>query len=134
MKRATLLLSAALLLASTGPQVLPGQSTPELPETIVIQVSPHTLNLDWRSRGDPEVTVHADVPFILFAGGSLDIWLGGVQADFISSDARGDLVAKFPFDLVIQHLGPGSATLTLQACDLDGYCYIGSDEVRVIAP
>lgn len=137
MRRATLLLAGALFLASAGPQVLSGQDPPDLLGTIdiQIQVSPHTLNLDWRTQGDPEVTVHVDeLPYHLFQDGYLYIQLGDVQAVSIFPDARGDLVAKFPFNLVIEGLVTGPETLTLEACDLLGNCYTGSDEVRIIAP
>lgn len=133
MKRSTLLLTTAFLLAFAAPPSILGQGPSGIPDIIVIQVSPQTLNLDWNTQGDPEVTVHAEVPFVLFVGGGLEIWLGNVQAEFITSDARGDLVAKFPSDAVMEQLGPGFATLTLEAYDREGNYYFGTDEVKIIA-
>jgi len=101
---------------------------------ITIQVSPQTLLLNWKTQGDPRVTVHAEVAYGLFVGAELDIWLGDIQATYIKADARGDLVAKFPFEDVANLLTVGTAELTLTATATDGTVYTGTDVVRVINP
>ncbi len=134
MRKATLYMLSILLLASLGARPLPGQAPGGRDEVVTIQVSPQTLLLNWKARGDVKVTVHAEVSFGLFDGADIDVWLGDIQATYIKPDARGDLVAKFPFDQVAQLLEVGSATLTLTAITRDGTVYTGTDEVRIIEP
>ena len=136
MRKATLFLVPALLLFASAPSHdLPGQGSDQLPQDIPIQVSPQTLIMEWNTQGDPRVTVHADVSYGFFNDlVELTIWLDGIQAVYIKSDARGDLVAKFPHDEVIALLGTGYATLSLRAVAEDGTVYTGTDRVRVIAP
>ena len=99
---------------------------------IAIQVSPSTILLNWKAKGDVKVTVHADVSFSLFSTSNIEVWLDGIPATYIYDDARGDLVGKFDFDAVKGLLDAGTATLSLRAVAEDGTVYYGSDEVRVV--
>ncbi len=135
MKQATrLLLAVPILTVFLGAVALPAVGLPDSAEEIIIQVSPQTILLNWKAQGDVKVTVHAEVDFSLFVGGSISVSLSGIPATYIYSDARGDLVAKFPYEEVVRLLDLGTAILSLSATDTSGVTYTGSDEVRVIAP
>jgi hypothetical protein len=135
MKRAPLtLIAVPLLLVSWGAAPAWPAGPAHSPEEIVIQVSPQTILLNWKAQGDVKVTVHAEVDFSLFVGDGISVSLEGIPASYIYSDARGDLVAKFPFDKVVELCEVGTATLRLSAMDRNGITYTGSDVVRVIAP
>lgn len=132
MKNATLgLLSALLLFSITAAH--PGTSPAPADEVeIGIQVSPSTILLNWKAKGDVRITVHADVSFRLFDTGDIQVDLAGIPASYIYSDARGDLVGKFPYEMVRELVGSGTATLSLTAVATDGTVYYGSDDVRVV--
>jgi hypothetical protein len=104
-------------------------------ETIEVQVSPSTIILLWEAKGDVKVTVHTDVSYGLFNDPDyeVNVSLGGVAANYIKADARGDLVAKFDFDAVANLVDVGYAWLTLEAVDENGVSYTGSDRVRVVS-
>jgi hypothetical protein len=123
------------------PNVLPAETQTSLEDTeetvIPIQVSPSTILLDWKAKGEARVTVHAEVSFGLFDSTSFHITLENaagdvVSATYIKADARGDLVAKFPYEDIKGLLGPGPAILHLTAEGEDGNTYVGEDEVRVV--
>jgi hypothetical protein len=123
--------SLLLLLAVFFIQPLPAETGEE---TIEIQVSPQTILLNWKALGNVKLTVHADVNFSL-GFDRFDVSLDGVQAAYVYSDDRGDLVAKFNFwDIaaLVREQGVETATLTLVAVSEDGTIYVGSDQVRVM--
>jgi hypothetical protein len=124
-------LSILLLVSAMAatPVALPSQADDV---EIGIQVSPSTILLNWKAKGDVRVTVHAEVSFRLFDTEDIQVELGGIPASYIYSDARGDLVGKFEYALVKDLVGPGTATLSLKATAKDGTVYHGSDEVRVV--
>jgi hypothetical protein len=132
MKKATLgLLSTVLLFSIMAAH--PAQAPFPADEVeIGIQVSPSTILLNWKAKGDVKVTVHADVSFRLFDPSDIQVDLDGIPAMYIYSDARGDLVGKFPYDDIKELVGPGTATLSLTATAKDGTVYYGSDDVRVV--
>ena len=129
-KTSLALLTVALTFPFLAAQPDPLEDAPEVIE-IDIQVSPQTILLDWRAKGDVKVTIHADVSFHLFSGPA-QVELDGVSAYAIKADNRGDMVAKFDFDEIASRVEPGTATLTLEAIDDGGTAYFGSDEVRVV--
>ena len=132
MKKIMLSLFSLLLLGSiTAAQ--PGSVTAPADDVeIEIQVSPSTILLYWTPEGKVRVTVHTDVSFsLLFT--STSVFLDGVQASSVFSDARGNLVAKFDYEEIRGLVGEGPATLTLIATDKKGVTYSGSDDVRVRA-
>jgi len=101
--------------------------------TIEIQVSPQTLLPNADQGGS--VTVHVDLDYSLVnelpAG---TILLSGVPASISYSDARGDLVCKFPETAVkalFDGLPPGDYSLTLTGLTEAGEDFAGTDEVRV---
>jgi hypothetical protein len=135
MKKAVLGLFSILLLL---PLVAARPASDPFPRTemeIGIQVSPSTILLNWKTQGDARVTVHTEVPYGLFNGAEIDVWLeDDIQATSIFADARGDLVAKFPYQELVSLLGVGTVTLHVKAVARDGTVYFGSDQVRVINP
>jgi hypothetical protein len=132
MKKATLGLLSTLLLFSVMAAHPATAPAPVDEVEIGIQVSPSTILLEWKAKGDVRVTVHADVSFSLFDTKDIQVELGGISASYIYSDARGDLVGKFPYELVKELVGPGTTTLNLRAVAKDGTVYYGSDEIRVV--
>ena len=135
MKKVTLGLLSTLLLFSVM-AAAPSEG-PNDDVEIGIQVSPSTILLDWKAKGDVKVTVHADVRYSFFNEmETIDVWLENIPASYISSDARGDLVAKFNYDALKAHFGEdfvsGQAILEFSATDEDGNSYHGADEVRVV--
>ncbi len=137
MRRATLGLLSTLLLFSITAAHPATSPIPADDEVIDIQVSPSTILLNWKAKGDVRVTVHADVSYGFFneiLPGDLSVELDGVFATYIYSDARGDLVAKFPYDEIKNMVEneTGTATLSLKAVAEDGTIYSGSDDVRVV--
>lgn len=134
MKKVTLGFLSTLLLFSVMAAHPATSEIPSNDEVIVIQVSPSTILLNWKAKGDVRVTVHAEVSYGFFndiPAEDLSVDLEGIQASYIYSDARGDLVAKFPYELVKGLVGPGTATLSLTAVAEDGTVYSGSDQVRI---
>lgn len=129
----SLALAVSVLAAGSGPA-----GTVEGDVDIEIQVSPSTILLDWKAKGDVKVTVHADVSFSFFDPRNIEVSLDGIGATYIKSDARGDLVAKFDFQEIADGLAAGSAsgsaTLRLRAVARDGTVYTGEDDVRVVGP
>lgn len=132
MKKPTLGLLSTLLLFSVTATIPATSAASSDDVEIGIQVSPSTILLNWKAKGDVKVTVHADVSFRLFDTSDIQVDLGGIPASYIYSDARGDLVGKFPYELVKELVGPGTATLSLRAVATDGTIYFGSDDVRVV--
>ncbi len=137
MKRAVLgLFSSLLLLFLVTARPASGQ-LPSEDGDIVIQVSPSTILLNWKTQGDARVTIHAEVDYGLFVGADLAVWLEfeeDIQATSIFADARGDLVAKFPYEELVELLDVGRVTLHVKAVARDGTVYFGHDDVRVIDP
>ena len=138
MRRATLGLLSTLLLFSITAAHPATSPIPADEVEIDIQVSPSTILLNWKAKGDVRVTVHADVSYGFFneiLPGDLSVELDGVFATYIYSDARGDLVAKFPYEMIKDLVagGNGTATLSLIAEAEDGTIYRGSDDVRVVS-
>ena len=132
MKKVTLgLLSTLLLFFVMAALPAPAEGPTDDVE-IGIQVSPSTILLNWKAKGDVRITVHADVSFRLFDTNDIQVDLGGITASYIYSDARGDLMGKFPYALVRELVGHGTATLSLTAVAKDGTVYYGSDDVRVV--
>jgi hypothetical protein len=129
MKKSSLALLSLLglfqLLATQG---APAQ-TPA--EDIEIQVSPHTILLSWKARGDVRVTVHAEINYSTVA--TLTVELGGYPAITTYSDARGDLVAKFNYEDVALLVREGTAVLVLTGETKDGESFRGEDMVRVVS-
>jgi hypothetical protein len=132
MKKATLGLLSTLLLFSIMAALPASSGIPSDDVEIGIQVSPSTILLNWKAKGDVRITVHAEVSFRLFDTNDIQVELGGIPASYIYSDARGDLVGKFPYELVKELVGPGTSTLSLRAVAKDGTVYYGSDDVRVV--
>jgi hypothetical protein len=132
MKKATLGLLSTLLLFSVMAAHPAEAPVPVNEVEIGIQVSPSTILLNWKAKGDVRITVHADVSFRLFDTSDIQVDLGGVPAIYIYADARGDLVGKFPYEAIKELVGPGTATLSLTATAKDGTVYFGSDDVRVV--
>ncbi len=130
MKKVMLSLFSIFLLCSvTAAQ--PGSVTVPEDVPVDVQVSPSTILLYWTPAGNVRVTVHTDVAYYLFT--STSVFLDGVEASSIKPDARGNLVAKFDYQEIVDLVGEGPATLTLIATDKNGVTYSGSDEVRVRA-
>ena len=100
---------------------------------IEILVSPQTILLG--SDQGEMVTVHADIPYSSVNDAApLTLTLNGVPVNFIKSDARGDLVAKFLEDEVKAIFGddePPTAVLTLSGITEDGTPFSGSDVVKI---
>lgn len=97
---------------------------------IEIQVSPHTILLSWKAKGDVRVTVHAEISYSTVA--TYTVVLGGFEAISTFADARGDLVAKFRYEDVAELVGEGDSTLLLTGTLTDGTTFFGEDEVRVV--
>jgi hypothetical protein len=127
----SLVLALSVMAAGSGPA-----GTVDGDVVVEIQVSPSTILLDWKAKGDVKVTVHADVSFSFFDPRNIEVSLDGIGATYIKSDARGDLVAKFDFHQIADGLeagsASGSATLRLRAVSRDGTVYTGEDDVRVV--
>jgi hypothetical protein len=130
-----------ILFSLLMPKALPAEAPTPLDDAgdveIAIQVSPSTILLEWNSKGDARVTVHAEVSFSKFDPSSFQITLANadgdeVSASYIKADARGELVAKFPHELIAEMVGPGPAVLHLRAVGEDGNTYFGEDEIRVV--
>ena len=122
------LLSILMLVSITAAQ--PGWTAPTEDVEIEIQVSPSTILLYWTPAGKVRVTVHTDVSYSnVFT--STSVFLDGVEASSVYSDARGNLVAKFAYQEIADLVGEGPATLTLIATDKNDVTYFGSDDVRV---
>jgi hypothetical protein len=100
------------------------------PDQIEIQVSPQTILLSWKAKGDVRVTVHADVDYSTVE--TLSVQLGGFDALYTFPDARGDLVAKFSYEEIRTLVDVGYSTLTLTGTRHDGTTFTGEDVVRVV--
>ena len=100
-------------------------------ETINIQCSPSVVYLDSIASGD-WMTVHTDLPFAEVDRATVE--LNGMPASVLKADSRGNLVAKFDLTELKETLATPSATLTLTGVTVDGVEFVGSDEVRVVAP
>jgi hypothetical protein len=128
MKRVTSSLLAILLLSLlTAAQTANHQLSPD---EIEIQVSPQTILLSWKAKGDVRVTVHADVDYSTVE--TLSVQLGGFDALYTFADARGDLVAKFIYEEIRSLVEVGYSTLTLTGTRNDGTTFTGEDVVRVV--
>ncbi len=96
-----------------------------------IQVSPNVINL---KAPVPSVTVHADIPFSLVAGG---VTLNGVSASSIFADDCGNLVAKFPAEDIEAGIDDDdigtNVEMTLVGNLKDGGTFVGTDFVKVIS-
>jgi len=103
-------------------------ATPAWSETITIQVSPNTLNLD--SEGT-WVTVHATIPLSVVK--DVDLFVDGAEVTIASvyADARGDLVVKSHIEDVKAVVSTGDAVFTLSG-DTEAGDFSGSDTIRVI--
>ncbi len=99
-------------------------------DVIEIQVSPQTILLSWKAKGDVRVTVHADIDYSTVV--TLSVELGGVEAIFTKADARGDLVAKFWYEDIKDLVDAGTTTLILTGTRTDGSTFEGEDAVRVV--
>lgn len=133
MRKALSLCSLLLLILFALPsQVALGQGEGA---AITIQVSPSTILLSSRARGPQkvQVTVHADIDYSDVA--TYSVTLNGIEAEFTFPDARGDLVAKFEFDTVVEEveemMEAGEAVLRLDGSLIDGGSFSGEDTVRV---
>ncbi len=98
-------------------------------DTVVnIQVSPNVINM---KAPVPSVTVHADIPYSLVAGG---VTLNGVSASSLFADDCGNLVAKFPADAIKAVIDVGtSVEMTLEGTLDVGGTFVGTDFVKVIS-
>ena len=128
MKRVPSILLAVLFFSLlTAAQ--PANNQPS-PDQIEIQVSPHTILLSWKAKGDVRITVHADVDYSAVA--DFSVQLGGFDALYTFADARGDLVAKFSYEDVRSLVNTGNTILVLTGTREDGTTFVGEDVVRVV--
>lgn len=128
MKRFTPILLPVLFLSLlTAARAAP---TPPADEIVEIQVSPHTILLSWKAKGDVRVTVHAEVDYSDVA--TFTVELGGFPALSTFADARGNLVAKFEYEDVRTLVAEGYATLVLTGSLKSGTTFRGEDSVRVV--
>ena len=95
--------------------------------TIAITVSPNVINTTAKGQW---VTVHVDIPADEVQ--TMTVTLNGVPVDWTKADARGDLVAKFCLDNVLDVIQPPSAQLTLSGVTFDGVAFSGTDTVKVV--
>jgi hypothetical protein len=98
-------------------------------EVVAIQISPRTLII---GAPVPSVTVHADIPFALVAGDTVE--LNGIPATATFADDRGDLVAKFPFteiESLATEAGGSDLTLLLTGVMVDSQTFGGEAVVAV---
>ena len=143
MKKVLLGLLSTLFLSfilAAQPAAAQRGSAPLFGEDRDILVSPQTFLLDdSKSAGVVAVTVHADIPFSLVEGGTVELTVGSgsIFPSYTFADDRGDLVAKFDWERV-EGLFEGEEgetevfTLTL-TCDLiGGGTFKGDDDVRVV--
>lgn len=101
-----------------------------LAETITIQVSPNTLNI--QSEGEV-VTVHTNLPYSEVAAST--VALNGVQIDSWKMDNRGYFVAKFAMDEIktLDGLIIGDYNeLCLYGYTQSESSFVGCDSVMVI--
>lgn len=134
MRRILMALATPLLLMAA----LPAEEVFEEsgPVEIEVLVSPQTILLSSRAKGPQkvEVTVHAEIEYSDVA--TYTVKLADIEALFTFADARGDLVAKFELDWVVDEvqdmLEVGWAVLTLEGETKDGEAFSGQDTVRVI--
>lgn len=93
---------------------------------IEVQVAPHTLLLG-ATQG--LVTVHTDIPYGLVDEESVE--LNEVAAVLTFADDCGNLVAKFPEDLIKAPLAEPSAEMVLTGLTVDGEPFAGTNIVNV---
>lgn len=91
-----------------------------------IQVSPATIILKAPCTW---ITIHADIKCSVVDADSVKI--NGVDVAVVKADARGDLVAKVPFDAVAPSLSPPEALIVLTGATKDGSVFSGSATVAV---
>ena len=100
-------------------------------QAVDVLISPDTLVID---EDDTEfyLTVHAEIRYSLVVGGSVK--LAGIEADYTTSDSRGDLVAGFTVvKTEVDWLIPGeSVELTLTGNLVAGGTFSGSDVIWII--
>lgn len=98
-------------------------------ETIEIQVSPSTLNLQ---NNGQVVTVHTDIAYWLVEAETVS--MNGVEIDSWKADDRGNFVAKFVMEAIVGlPLDIGEYNdLTLEGVKYDGTTFTGTDQVMVI--
>lgn len=128
MNKVTLGLFAVLFLSFIiAAQPGPSQSTADV---IEVQVSPHTIHLEWNTSGKVRVTIHADIDYSTVE--TYSVQLGDIDAISTKADARGDLVAKFSYEEVLTLVDTGTTTLVLTGTRTDGTEFTGKDTVRVV--
>ena len=98
-------------------------------ETIEIQVSPSTLNLQFSGQ---VVTVHTDIAYSLVDAETVK--LNDVEISHWKADNQGNFVAKFLVsDIIGLPLNIGELNdLTLDGVKTDGTTFTGTDQVMVI--
>jgi hypothetical protein len=100
--------------------------TDEATLSVAIQIQPSTLVV---SRRTAPVTVHAEIAYSAVNASS--VGLGGIPASSTLADDRGELVAKFPGDVVSRIVAPGHVTLALTGTTRGGDAFVGIDTVTV---
>lgn len=101
------------------------------PSSVTIQVSPHVIVE--HSKSNAAITIHADVSYGLVALETVALQIGAdeIEAGSVFPDDRGDLVAKFSRDAVLDCIAPPEATLTLVLELKDGTPLTGTETVAV---
>jgi len=94
-----------------------------------ITCSPSAIKLASVASGD-WLTVHTDLPFA--SADRLSIYLDGIPVEYVKSDNRGFLVAKFSLAVFKGILQPPGAELTLTGLTVTGQPFVGTDSVRVM--